>query len=95
MLQGQKKSASSYPEMKAFFLKPNRSTVAIDCSDNRMAIRGLAIGLIVGIGVRVAHELGITFPAMFALNDAAAAIWMMLCDLWIASSELVKACFAS
>ena len=81
--------------MKAFFLKPNRSTVAIDCNENKMAVQGLAIGVLVGIGIRVAWDLGIISSAMFVLNDSVAAMWIMLCDFWTTCSGLIKALFAS
>ena len=95
MLPYSKKPEPSYREMKAFFLKPNRSTVAVDRHENQRAIQSLAIGLIVGIGIRIAWDLGIISSGMFVLNDAAATIWIMLCDLWTACSGHIKALFAS
>ena len=90
MLPYPKKSEPSYREMRAMFLKPNRSTAAIDCGANRMAIQGVAIGLIVGIGTRVAWDLGIISYSSLVLKDAAVALWIMLCDLANTCSQIFQ-----
>ena len=95
MLRDPKNSEPSYREMRAMLLKPNPSIAAIDCSENRMALQGLVIGLISGIVIRIAWELGLISYAMVPLNDAAAAMWIMLCDLCDACSELLKVLLAS
>jgi hypothetical protein len=90
MLPYPKRPEPSFREMRATFSKRNPGAIEIECRDNRMAIQGLAIGLLVGIVFRVAWDLGIILPAMLVIKDAAIAIWIILCDLATACGHVLK-----
>jgi hypothetical protein len=94
MSSNSKKYTRPHRELSAMLIRQNQAAIALRHQENRMALQGLAFGILSGAGLRVTWELGIISDAVLKLEIAATSIWIVLCDLTTACSGLVRALFA-